>query len=79
MVAFVLHPTDEPVRNHPMSHHEGEEILHVLKGRIMLQLASRTETLSAGDTAHFNAGIPHKITSVGKTPASVLLVIAQAE
>jgi transcriptional regulator with XRE-family HTH domain len=79
MVAFVLHPTDEPVRNHPMSHHEGEEILHVLKGRITLQLASRTETLSAGDTAHFNAGIPHKITSVGKTPASVLLVIAQAE
>ena len=51
----------------------------MLKGRITLQLASRTETLSAGDTAHFNAGIPHKITSVGKTPASVLLVIAQAE
>ncbi|WP_406625285.1 helix-turn-helix domain-containing protein [Acidovorax sp. SDU_ACID1] len=76
MVAFVMTPTDEPVRDHPMSHHEGEEILYVLKGSVTLQLARRTETLCAGDSAHFNSSIPHKITSVGKQPASVLLVIA---
>lgn len=79
MVAFVLNPTDEPVRNHPMSHHRGEEILYVLKGQVVLQLAQRSETLRAGDSAHFNSSIPHKITSVGKQQASVLLVIAQAE
>jgi len=77
MVAFVLTPTDEPVRNHPMSHHKGEELLFVLKGSINLTLARRTETLKAGDSAHFNSSIPHKITSVGKVPASVLLVIAE--
>ncbi len=77
MVAFVMTPTDEPVRNHPMSHHKGEEILYVLKGSVTLRLARRTETLRAGDSAHFNSSIPHKITSVGKQPASVLLVIAE--
>lgn len=79
MVAFVLTPTDEPVRNHPMSHHKGEEILYVLKGSISLRLARRTETLHAGDSAHFNSVIPHKITSIGKQPASVLLVVAHEE
>ncbi|OZI28725.1 transcriptional regulator [Bordetella genomosp. 1] len=79
MVAFVLSPTDEPVRNHPMSHHKGEELLFVLKGKISLQLARRTEQLGAGDSAHFNSSIPHKITSVGTQPAKVLLVIASEE
>jgi len=79
MVAFVIEPSGAPVRNHPMSHHKGEELLYVLKGSIDLRLARRTETLHAGDSAHFNSSIPHKITSVGKVPASVLLVIAQEE
>lgn len=79
MVAFVMTPTSEPIRNHPMSHHRGEEILFVLKGSIKLQLARRNETLKAGDSAHFNSSIPHKITSIGTQPASVLLVIAEDE
>jgi len=77
MVAFVMTPSSEPIRNHPMSHHKGEEILFVLKGSISLQLARRSETLRAGDSAHFNSSIPHKITSIGTQPASVLLVIAE--
>jgi transcriptional regulator with XRE-family HTH domain len=79
MVAFVLTPSEEPVRNHPMSNHKGEELLYVLKGRVSLQLAGRVELLNAGDSAHFNSSIPHKITSVGKQQASVLLVVAQEE
>jgi len=77
LVAFVLNPTDEPVRNHPMSHHGGEELLYVLKGCIRLELAQREEVLKAGDCAHFNSTIPHKITSVGKQQASVLLITTQ--
>lgn len=77
MVAFVLDPSNEPVRNHPMSNHKGEEILYVLKGEVCLQLADRKDTLHAGDSAHFNASIPHRITSTGKKQASVLLVVVQ--
>lgn len=79
MVAFVLTPTDKPVQSHPMSHHKGEEILFVLTGSISLQLAQRHELLNAGDSAHFNASIPHKITSNGEQPASVLLVTLNEE
>ena len=77
MVAFLHDPSSEPVRNRPLTHHHGEEILYVLKGQVTLQLAGRTETLRMGDCAHFNSSIPHRITSIGKQQASVLLVIAQ--
>jgi len=77
LVAFVLSPTEEPLKNHPMSHHQGEELLYVLKGCVRLQLAQREEILNAGDCAHFRSTIPHKITSIGKQPASVLLVAVQ--
>lgn len=76
MLAFVLQPGVGRERGHPMSHHEGEEILYVLKGSITLQLANRSEALQAGDCAHFNSTVPHKITSLGDSPAEVLLVIA---
>lgn len=76
ITAFVLNPSDEPLRSHPMSHHRGEELLFVLKGRIALRLAGRSEELGAGDSAHFDSTIPHKIAAIGATPASVLLVIA---
>ncbi|MEB2398351.1 MAG: XRE family transcriptional regulator [Alcaligenaceae bacterium] len=79
MVAFVLTPTDAPMQNHPMSHHNGEELLFVLKGSINLQIAQRHELLLEGDSAHFNASIPHKITSHGEQPASVLLVTVSEE
>lgn len=76
MLAFVLQPGKEREHGHPMSHHDGEEILYVLKGAITLQLAGRSEALEAGDCAHFNSTVPHKITSRGDGPAEVLLVIA---
>lgn len=76
MLAFVLHPSKKRGRQHPLTHHDGEEILYVLQGDVSLQLAGRTELLSAGDCAHFNAAVPHKITSLGEGDAQVLLVIA---
>jgi mannose-6-phosphate isomerase-like protein (cupin superfamily) len=48
----------------------------VLKGSITLQLADRSEALEAGDCAHFNSTVPHKITSCGEGLAEVLLIIA---
>lgn len=79
MVAFVVTPGDQAVRDHPMSHHRGEEFLYVLKGSVSFRLARRVETLHAGDSVHFNASIPHKITSIGERPALVLLVVAQED
>lgn len=78
MMAFVVNPSAEPVRNHPKANHAGEEILYVLTGSVVLEVGDRKEALTTGDCAHFNASLEHRITSVGKKEASVLLVVLQA-
>jgi len=75
MMAFVLNPTEKGTAAHPMSHHSGEELLFVLSGSIKLRLARREEILEAGDSAHFNSVIPHKITCMKESRAQVLIVI----
>lgn len=77
MMAFVLNPFDEQERDHPMSSHSGEEILYVLSGEVLLEVADRKERLCTGDSAHFNPSISHRITSIGGKQASVLLVVMQ--
>ena len=79
IVAFVMTPGEESGNGHPMSHHQGEELLLVLKGSINLQLAQRHEVLHTGDSVHFNASIPHKITPLGEEATSVLLVTVNDE
>ena len=75
MMAFVLNPTEKGTGAHPMSHHSGEELLFVLSGSIKLRIARREEILEAGDSAHFNSVIPHKITCMKESRAQVLIVI----
>lgn len=59
-----------------MTNHDGEELLYVLKGKIELQIGTRTEVLNVGDCVHFDSVVPHKLTSVGTAPASALVVIS---
>ena len=62
-------------RRRVSSHHSGEELLFVLSGSITLRLVRREEILEAGDGAHFNAVIPHKVTCTKGSRAQVLIVI----
>lgn len=75
MVAFVVRPGETPEQNHPMSHHEGDELLFVLEGRVRLELPNRTEDLERGDAVQFNGAVPHKLTSISGGDAEVLIVI----
>lgn len=75
MLAFLLRPGDTRSR-HPMSRHDGEELLYVIKGKVSLQLADRKDVLGPGDCAHFNSTVPHKIMPLGDDEAEVLIVIA---
>lgn len=78
MRAFVVRPANQSGRGRTTSHHDGEEILYVLKGKIELQVGRNVELLGTGDCVHFNSSIPHKLTSVGSVPASALVVISGA-
>lgn len=78
MRAFVVRPGNKGSRRGVSSHHEGEEILFVLKGRIEMRMGKQLQTLNAGDCVHFNSAVPHELVSVGATPASALVVAATA-
>lgn len=54
--------------------HEGEELIHVLSGRIEWQVGMDKYILGAGDTIHFDSRIPHKGHSISG-PATALVVM----
>jgi len=63
-------------RGHEHYHHEGEEWIYVLSGRLTLSLAGKTYDLGPGDAAHFESRLPHRLIARGKREAEVLVVAA---
>ena len=56
-------------------HHEGEEFNYVLAGKVEVTVGDHVNTLAAGDSLHFNSGIPHKLRSISDERAELLVVI----
>ena len=54
-------------------HHDGEEWIYVLNGRLTLSLGGKSYDLEPGDTAHFDSRLPHRLMARGGD-AEVLLV-----
>jgi len=67
-------PLAEAERPPPTATHTGDEFLYLLAGRVELAMADRVERLEAGDAAWYRAEIPHRIRSLGETPAQVLIL-----
>ena len=61
-------------RGHEHYHHEGEEWIYVLSGKLTLSLAGKTHDLSPGDAAHFESRLPHRLIAPGPRDAEVLVV-----
>jgi transcriptional regulator with XRE-family HTH domain len=55
-------------------HHEGEEWIYLLSGRLTLSLAGKRYDLEPGDAAHFESRLPHRLIARGPHEAEVLLV-----
>jgi quercetin dioxygenase-like cupin family protein len=55
--------------------HEGEEFDYVLAGKVQVTVGDHVNTLSAGESLHFNSGIPHKLKSISDERAELLVVI----
>jgi transcriptional regulator with XRE-family HTH domain len=55
-------------------HHEGEEWVYLLSGRLRLSLAGKIYDLVPGDAAHFDSQLSHRLIATGKKDAEVLLV-----
>jgi transcriptional regulator with XRE-family HTH domain len=57
-------------------HHDGEEWIYVLSGKLTLSLAGKTYDLGPCDAAHFESRRPHRLIARGDREAEVLVVAA---
>jgi transcriptional regulator with XRE-family HTH domain len=55
-------------------HHDGEEWIYVLSGKLRLSLAGKAHDLSPGDAAHFESRLPHRLMATGPGDTEVLVV-----
>ena len=63
-------------RGHEHFHHDGEEWIYVLRGKLTLSLIGKTYDLEEGDAAHFESRLPHRLIARGGREAEVLVVAA---
>ena len=55
--------------------HDGEEFIFILEGRIEFHYEGKKFFLEEGDSAYFNAGLPHSGKSIGRKTAKFLCMI----
>lgn len=56
-------------------HHEGEEFVYVLKGKVEVTVGEHINRLAKDDSLHFNSGIHHNLRNIGKEEAELIVVI----
>lgn len=74
LLPFVMYPPKDFATS-AFKEHTGEELMFVHKGEIEVDFAGRTEQLQVGDSVYFNAQIPHRVRSLGRAQAQVLIVV----
>ncbi len=72
MEPYIMVPDFEPGE---ILQHEGEEFLYVLKGAIEFLYGSEKYLLTEGESAYFDAYIPHNGRSLGEEKAKVLIIL----
>ena len=65
-----------PRSEHPKIsyHHEGEEFVYVLKGKVEITVGQKKHLLGKDDCLHFNSGIKHSLRNPGSV--TTLLIVA---
>ena len=73
MSPFVVRPT-AAASDDPHPEHTGQEFVFVHAGTVELTYGERVVTLSAGDSAYFEASVGHRLRAVGGHPAEVVVI-----
>jgi DNA-binding transcriptional MerR regulator/quercetin dioxygenase-like cupin family protein len=55
-------------------HHEGEEFLYLLRGKLYISVNEKEYRLKTGDSFYFESAMPHRWSNPGKTETLVLWV-----
>jgi quercetin dioxygenase-like cupin family protein len=56
-------------------HHEGEEFVYVLEGKLTIQVGQNTSVLKKGESILFNSSLHHKLSNPAKEKAELIVVI----
>ena len=69
--------TVDPMKEHKGVgyQHEGEEFAYVLSGNVEILVGEHVNSLSEGDSLHFNSGIRHNLRNTGEKTAELLVII----
>ena len=57
---------------HPLHRHGGDEILHILEGRVLLRLGEARRVVAAGEVVAIPRGIWHGIRAIEETALAVI-------
>lgn len=71
MHPFVVHPS---TTGGSAVHHEGDELVYVTQGVVTLTVDDRATVLRVGDSAYFDARLPHSLTAESSGPTTALVV-----
>lgn len=56
-------------------HHEGEEFIYVLKGRLWISVGKNTSLLEQGECIHFNSALHHALSNPSDERTELLVVL----
>jgi mannose-6-phosphate isomerase-like protein (cupin superfamily) len=56
-------------------HHEGEEFIYVLKGRLSISVGKNVSLLEPGDCIHFNSALHHALSNPSDEKTELLVVL----
>lgn len=56
-------------------HHEGEEFIYVLKGRLAISVGKNTSILGRGECIHFNSALHHALSNPSDEKTELLVVL----
>jgi len=69
--------TLEPKKEHEMVayKHRGEEFVHVLEGRVEIQVGDEKHEIKKGGSLHFDSGLTHNLMNLSTKPSKLLVVV----
>jgi transcriptional regulator with XRE-family HTH domain len=62
-------------KEYPLSSHEGEEFIYVIKGRIEISYGKDRHQLNQGDSIYYDSTVAHNVHAQGDDPATILAVV----
>ena len=71
MEPFFIEVLPEPEENIKLSSHQGEEYIIVASGKLLIIYGNERRILEAGETAYYNAIVPHYVGSAEGEPCTI--------